>query len=215
MGITERKEREKQQRRNAIIDAAERVFFAKGIGVATMDEVAEEAELSKGTLYLYFKSKEELHFAINMRAADILYEYFSNAVKDGRNGLEKTRFIGKAYVEFLKKYPDYFGAIMYFQLKDVESFCKDNESVKDHKKRNPLKILVQAVEKGIEDGSIRNDLDPHIISHSLWAMSTGVLQHISSQKLELHKHKEGKAIDPDETLNALFEIIRKGISNEE
>jgi TetR/AcrR family transcriptional regulator len=50
MGITERKEREKEQRRNAIIDAAEKIFFTKGMDNSTMDDVAEEAELSKGTL---------------------------------------------------------------------------------------------------------------------------------------------------------------------
>ena len=60
MGIAERKEREKEHRRNTILDAAEEVFFSKGINLATMDEVAERAELSKGTLYLYFKNKEEL-----------------------------------------------------------------------------------------------------------------------------------------------------------
>ena len=52
MGIAERREREREQRRNTILDAAETVFFSKGINLATMDEVAEEAELSKGTLYL-------------------------------------------------------------------------------------------------------------------------------------------------------------------
>ena len=64
MGIAERKEREKEQRRKAILDAAEKVFFEKGLKYSTMDDVAEEAELSKGTLYLYFKNKEEL-FAVS------------------------------------------------------------------------------------------------------------------------------------------------------
>ena len=58
MGIQERKEREKLQRREDIIDAAEKVFFKKDLDSATMDDVANEAELSKGTLYIYFKSKK-------------------------------------------------------------------------------------------------------------------------------------------------------------
>ena len=68
MGITERREREKEQRHNDIIDAAEKVFFSRGLEHATMDNVAVEAELSKGTLYLYFKSKEELYLAILLRS---------------------------------------------------------------------------------------------------------------------------------------------------
>ncbi|MDL1893205.1 helix-turn-helix transcriptional regulator, partial [Sphingobacteriales bacterium CHB3] len=52
MGIIERKEREKEQRREEIVTAAEKIFFEKGLAIATMDEIAEAAELSKGTLYL-------------------------------------------------------------------------------------------------------------------------------------------------------------------
>ena len=58
MGIAERREREKQQRWNDILDAAESVFFDKGYNHAKMDDVAEKAELSKGTLYLILKAKK-------------------------------------------------------------------------------------------------------------------------------------------------------------
>jgi hypothetical protein len=64
MGVAERKEREKQQRRNDIIDAAEKLFFAKGHDNTTVDDIAKEAELSKGTVYLYFSSKEDLMFGV-------------------------------------------------------------------------------------------------------------------------------------------------------
>ena len=72
MGIAERKEREKQQRREEIMQAAEEVFFSKGFEKSTMDDVAEKAELSKGTLYLYFKSKEDLHMAVARKAINLL-----------------------------------------------------------------------------------------------------------------------------------------------
>ena len=80
MGIAERKERERLRRREEIIDAAERVFFTKGIRDATMDDVAEEAELSKGTLYLYFKSKQELYLAINFRGLSLLSDMFRKTI---------------------------------------------------------------------------------------------------------------------------------------
>ena len=60
MGIQERKEREKERRRQQIMVAAKRVFSEKGFNKATMEDIAHEAELSPGTLYLYFKNKEEL-----------------------------------------------------------------------------------------------------------------------------------------------------------
>ena len=66
MGVQERKEREKQARQDAILEAAREIFFAKGLDQATIDDIAEKAELSKGTIYLYFKSKEELYISVFM-----------------------------------------------------------------------------------------------------------------------------------------------------
>ena len=60
MGVSERRNQEREQRRHAIVDAALRVFSNKGIADATIDEIAAEAQLGKGTLYYYFSSKEEL-----------------------------------------------------------------------------------------------------------------------------------------------------------
>ncbi len=60
MGIQERKERERERRRQQIIVAAKRVFSDKGFNRATMEDIAKEAELSPGTLYLYFKNKDEI-----------------------------------------------------------------------------------------------------------------------------------------------------------
>ncbi|MCF8227353.1 MAG: TetR/AcrR family transcriptional regulator [Bacteroidales bacterium] len=214
MGISERKEREKQQRRTEIVNAAEKVFFTQGFKTATMDQVAEEAELSKGTLYLYFKSKEELHFAINMRAGDIMYEYFSKAIHTNQNGLENTRNIGMAYIEFVKYNPKYFESIMHFQIKNVDDFISGSEYFKEHKKKNPLKLFIGVIEEGIKDGSIRSDIKPEIISHTLWAMATGVFQHMSSKKLHMMKHDTDKEIDPEEYLQSFFQIIRNGISHE-
>ena len=55
-----RKEREKEARKHAILEAAARVFSRKNFGEATLDEIAIDAELSKGTLYNYFKDKQDL-----------------------------------------------------------------------------------------------------------------------------------------------------------
>jgi AcrR family transcriptional regulator len=64
MGVAERREKEREQRRSAIIEAAKRVFLEVGLEQASMDRIATESELAKGTLYLYFKSKNELIMAI-------------------------------------------------------------------------------------------------------------------------------------------------------
>ena len=72
MGIQERKEREKERRKQQILVAAKRVFSNKGFNKATMEDIAHEAELSPGTLYLYFKNKEELYASLSLRILQYL-----------------------------------------------------------------------------------------------------------------------------------------------
>ncbi|MFN4908693.1 MAG: helix-turn-helix domain-containing protein, partial [Bacteroidota bacterium] len=60
MGTIQRKERERDQRRKAILASARAAFVKHGIATTTMERIAQEAELAKGTLYLYFRSREEL-----------------------------------------------------------------------------------------------------------------------------------------------------------
>ena len=88
MGVNERKKREKLKRANDIINAAEKVFFKKGFENATMDDIAAEAELSKGTLYLYFDTKEALYAEIGMRGNDILYNISLKAFELSEKGLD-------------------------------------------------------------------------------------------------------------------------------
>ena len=76
MGIAERKEREKEYRKESILDAAQKVFFEKGLHLSTMDEIAETAELAKGTLYLYYHSKEDLYLAVLLRGLSIRFPFF-------------------------------------------------------------------------------------------------------------------------------------------
>jgi len=64
MGVRERREKERELRRTAIIEAAKTLYSQHGLDGVSMDRIAQEAELAKGTIYLYFKSREELMMAI-------------------------------------------------------------------------------------------------------------------------------------------------------
>ncbi|MGH2569187.1 MAG: TetR/AcrR family transcriptional regulator, partial [Bacteroidota bacterium] len=99
MGIQERKEREKEHRREEILNAAQRVFFEKGLQTATMDEIAEVAELSKGTLYLYYKSKEDLYLAVMIRGLEILYNMFAQTTSTKEPTIVQLVKLGDAYYE--------------------------------------------------------------------------------------------------------------------
>ena len=183
MGIAKRKEREKEQRRLSIIDAAEAVFFSKGYVETTMEDVANQAELSKGTLYLYFKSKDELHFAIMERGMDLLMNIMEKRMEGEKNGLETLCELGLALVEFSNRHPDYFNALIFFQASDIEQQKLNEAKVKLFMEdRNSLTLLNETIIRGMEDGSIRKDIPLAELSTSLWAQMMGILVMYSSKK---------------------------------
>lgn len=196
MGVAERKEREKQQRRNDIIDAAEKVFFTKGFENSTMDDVAKESEFSKGTLYLYFKSKEELFHEISNRGAELLEEYFLQAIKNKRNGIKKVRAIGEAFIKFFSDHYEYHEAMLFDHSKRIDSSKEMSDSFDNQKKRTN-DVFVNTIIEGINDGSIRKDLDPVITAFLLWGQTMGILQLINS-KGEMIEELTG--IKPEELL---------------
>ncbi|UCG50602.1 MAG: TetR/AcrR family transcriptional regulator [Candidatus Latescibacterota bacterium] len=205
MGTAERREREKEQRRNDIIDAAEAVFFSKGIANSTMDEIADVSELSKGTLYLYFKNKEDLYLAIILRGLAILQAKFEETLKAHESGIEKTEAIGRAFFEFAKTHPDYFQAMLYFESADLpyddeSGYAAECLSQSNH----TFEICARAVQAGIDDGTIRPDLDPMKTAMTLYGVSVGLLQIVSTKGQMI---RECHNLNPDELIEYFFELI--------
>ncbi len=185
MGTAERREREKQQRVDAILDAALEVFAEKGLKNATMEDVAEKAELSKGTIYLYFKSKEHMFFAIDMRAGEILHERFSEASRSADSGLAKVKAIGRAYYQFCFDYPNFFKAMSYVESMDPHTFKEIAQEMTGGNlqsfKNSSLAVLAEAVEMGHKDGSIAEDMHPWVMAVLLWSTSNGVIGMIKNR----------------------------------
>ena len=82
MGIQERKQRERERRRQQIMVAAKKVFTTKGFNKTTMEDIAKEAELSPGTLYLYFKNKDELYASLSLRILQYLLIRLEHVTSD-------------------------------------------------------------------------------------------------------------------------------------
>lgn len=176
MGIEERREREKEKRYNVIIDAAEKIIFSKGIEQATMQDIADEAELSKGTLYLYFKSKNELYTAIALRGSDILTRRFAKVFVGDYTGLVLIRKIGEVYLDFVSDNPDYFKAFMYYesmsdvkelQESEIAGHCEEN-------RRESLSYMIRALQIGMQDGTIDDSYDPRELAIVLWSSTRGI-----------------------------------------
>ena len=178
MGVKERKEREKELRREEILKTGERLFIEKGFNNTTVDEIAQACELAKGTLYLYFGSKEELLSAIMYKALTELYELMSSYQSGISDPIEKLRMIGVAHFEFYEKYPEHFRL-----LNDIHMPGKFHPDVHDqthellHERiRSIWALNMEIVKDGINKGVFKGSTDPLEVAISLWSISTTMIR---------------------------------------
>lgn len=211
MGVSERKLREKSARKNAIIEAAEAVFFSKGIEKASMDEVAKMAELSKGTLYLYFKNKNALYRAILRRAYTTLWNEIKKIDHSTINGLQAVVVLNQAYINYSSDYPGYFESILHYENDVIDFENPEQESVKSIVAGNQvLELIVEQIKRGIKDGSIKPKLDPLKTALVLWGQTTGMLQLLKSKnKLLNHYYK----LTEESLLEHLTQMITNSLEN--
>jgi len=210
MGIAERKEREKQLRREEIVTAAEKVFFSKGFDLATMDDVAEKAELSKGTLYLYFKSKEDLHMAVARKSIRILRAITLKATEGEGNALQKLGRMGRATVEFSRTDPDRMRSIMTLEEMEPQALSITAADLQDMiYKESTVGTVMQLVELGLEEKVIRADVPAFLVAHTLWMTVLSVVRFVT-MKPGLFEALE---LSQDQILESHFELVLNGIKS--
>lgn len=181
--IADRRQEEKDRRRAEIVDAAESLYAEVGWDAVTMDSVARKARLSRALVYVYFKDKRDLHYAIAARAMEVLQARFIEASSRARTGLEKIEAIGRAYMAYGQEFPHYFDACARLQASvpegtpALEASRAMGEAVHS--------IVIDALRIGQEDGSIRKNLgDLALTSRVLWGFTHGLIQ-IAMTKGEL------------------------------
>lgn len=119
MGVKERKEREKQQRANDILEAARRLFDSRGFLKTTLQDVAKEAEISVGLIYRYFESKEDIFASLALKGAETFDQDVEAILKRAANARKKPapaavlHEIAVRFFAFYGPYGEYFDLLMY------------------------------------------------------------------------------------------------------
>ncbi len=206
MGILERQIREEE-----ILSAAAKVFFAKGFGSAKMTDVAKEAKLSKGLVYFYYKSKEDLYMAVIHHAATLNINFFmeTQARDFEGNGLEKLILLLRSYFKFSINFPYYQEALStYISMMHPGKQIANQSGITDKMKAStyyqkihqlqlePLNILTQMLQAGIQDGSVKTKLNPVYLYMTIWSMMIGY------EKLSIRNEDKSKDTD-----NPLFVLL--------
>ncbi len=175
--IAERRGEEKERRRAEILDAADALYAEKGWEALTVDQVARSARLSRALVYVYFRDKEELLFAIGERAIRLLCDRFTAAAKEHTKGIDQVSAIGQAYMVYANEFPHYFDFCTRFHAHSVAADPGSNEGACRVAGDEAIAVTVKAIEIGIADGSIRPDVgEPTLLAMTLWAFTHGVIQ---------------------------------------
>jgi len=174
-----RREKERQVRRAEIVEAAERIFRRKGFSRASMDEVAAAAQFTKRTVYMYFVNKEDLLFAVALEASKRLFARQQVILAEDDTGLAKIRRAALAYYEFSRDFPDLFRLIEDARhLKPRQNDSPGRAAFVRHR-ADMFGEYGKALRAGISDGSIRSDIDPHLLVYAFVLVLTGFFQALS------------------------------------
>ena len=212
-----RKQKETNLRKQNILEAAEKLFLANGYEDTTMNQIATESEFSKGTLYNYFKSKDDLYLAIGTKAYDIIIDYTKNFVESKDPGVDQLKAVGYAYYDFTKNYPDYAHIFhdISIKLPNVAQKSKDKLTANEKEYLNRSEAYGEqfrdVIIKAIKTRSIRSDKDPFMIGFTLFMMTSGIMK-----ELEQHqKTLETMDFDGDDIIDFVFEMIAEGLKPRE
>jgi len=177
VGTSGRREREKAKRREDILQAARQVFFGQGAGHATIDDVAVRAEVSKGTIYLYFESKEAILAHLVLEGLDILSVHLQTAYAPHKDLLpdERVRRLAHAYLKFSKSHHQYFRLMTAFDRGQFrERVPAPLYQEVSERSLASLRWLEQALEQGRASGQFAIT-DCRRMAGVLWASLNGVL----------------------------------------
>ncbi|MFO8082732.1 MAG: TetR/AcrR family transcriptional regulator [Desulfobacterales bacterium] len=207
MGIEERKERERERRRQQIMVAAKRVFSEKGFNKTTMEDIAREAELSTGTLYLYFKNKEELFASLSFRILQYLLIRLEHVTREkDKSPEEKIAALKDALYDVYGFDP--LIIINMFHLQSSETLMNLSPQILSEMKemsRKAMREMAKIFQEGIGDG-LFIERHPQALTDVVWAMFSGLVLWEESKRI-INPNKN--FLKP--TLDIAFDILIRGI----
>lgn len=205
MGISERREREKEEMHKLILKTANKLFGEHGYDKISMRNIADAIEYSPTTIYLYFKDKNELFYALHLEGFKMLFEEFKSleAIKDP---MEKLYQMGLRYIRFATENPDYYQLM--FLAKDP--LCTPKTDEKWEAGHQAHSALVQVIVECQTAGYLKS-MDGAVASHMFWSFVHGLVSLKLCDRMKVYdeKDRESRIVDSYETF---FMMIRNHVS---
>jgi len=176
LGFERRRKREKENRKNAILKAARRLFFEKGFRSVTVESIARKAELSKGSVYLYFNSKDEIYSQILLNDIDKFYRRVTDMCDRNRPASDLLVELSHIYIDFFLRDRELFRILMTFMLHANHSNLQ--EELQNHviKATNrSIEIIERIFQRGIEGGEFLSTMNVRQSRYALWGLLNGII----------------------------------------
>jgi len=181
MGITERKEREREEMRDLILQAAQKLFLTQGFEKTSIRGIAEAIEYSPATIYLYYKDKNELLYSLHEAAfLKLMHEFREvGAIADP---FERLTGLGNQYIKFAIENPELYD-LMFIMDAPMEALeCRD-ESWEDGKLA--FEALTTTIEGCIRGGYFKETTDVQNAALTIWSFMHGLLSIYLKKRMDM------------------------------
>ena len=168
MGINERKQREKQEMEKFILDTAMKILLEDGIDNLSIRKIADVIEYSPTTIYIYFKDKEEILYALHNIAFDKFLS-FQKSIQFVDDPKERLKAHGMAYIKFARENPEYYDLMFILD----SSFHKADCDGKWDKGMESYELLKSNVKDAMDAGYLE-EMNLDIAAFAHWAMVHGI-----------------------------------------
>ncbi len=201
MGIAERKESEKKKMRSRILHAAMKLFLEKGFENVTIRRIAERIEYSPATIYLYFKNKDDILYALYREGFEELYRR-QQAILTIKDPLKRLRKHGEVYLSFALDNPEYYD-LMFIMRGPIKKIKENEEWEMALRSYEFLKENI----KDCVDTSVIRKAKMDVITFSLWSCIHGVASLIIRDRCIMFSEEQLLVI-----VEAVFDFILNSIS---
>jgi AcrR family transcriptional regulator len=177
LGLKNRREKEKEQRKKAILKAARKLFIKRGYTPVTVANIAKKADLSKGAIYLYFSSKEEICAQILLDEIDRFYQKVAHLFDDGKTATEVLSDFSNLYIDFFLNDRELFKILMNFMLHNGNlDFTEDTDKRIIHETNKAISVTERIFRYGIDRGEFFiKENEVMSMRNALWGLLNGVL----------------------------------------
>ena len=176
MGLEERRKREKENRKNAILKAARKLFFDKGFKNVTVESIAKKAELSKGSVYLYFKSKEEIYTQILLSDIDKFHKVMANLIQEGQSSSTMLMGLANIYADFFMNDRELFRIMMNYMLNtDHMNLPEEIDHLIVKATNKTVDIIEEMFMIGVRSGEFPPYIDLRQKRNAIWGLLNGTI----------------------------------------